>query len=387
MPMASKRDYYEVLGVSKNASADEIKRAYRKLAAANHPDRNPGDEEAVERFKEASEAYDVLSNPEKRQLYDQFGHQAFSRGGGGPTAGFQDLEDIFGAFGGMFGDLFGGQFRTSNARGGSRGAQGASLRVSVQLELKEAALGCSRVVEVSRSELCETCQGSGAKPGSRPVKCDYCGGRGQVLQQQAFFRIQTTCPACRGAGDVVRDRCTDCGGSGRDTKKVRLEVRVPAGVDDGMRLCLRGEGEPGDRGGPRGDLYCELRVKEHPLFERQGADLHCKVPVSFTQAALGTSFEIPLLEGNYVLEIPAGTQPGEVLRIRGQGVHDLETKRKGDLQVEVQVEIPRKLTARQEELIREMAELERKNVSPHQKSFFEKIKDLFVATDETKSET
>lgn len=387
MPMASKRDYYEVLGVSKSATPDEIKRAYRKAAAAHHPDRNPGNHEAVEKFKEASEAYDILSDEGKRQLYDRHGHAAFGPGSGG-GGGFRDMEEILNsAFGGMFGDLFGNTGGGGGGRQSRRAAQGASLRCEVRLELKEAALGTTKLVEISRAELCATCDGSGAKPGTSPVKCDYCGGRGQVLQQQAFFRIQTTCPACRGAGDIVRDKCGSCSGSGRESRKVRLEVRVPAGVDDGMRLCLRGEGEPGDRGGPRGDLYCEIKVKAHSLFERDGSDLHCKVPVSFTQAALGTSFEIPLLEGKLMLEIPAGTQPGDVLKIRGQGVQDVETKRRGDLLVEVQVEVPRKLSHRQEELIRELAELERKNVSPHQKSFFEKLKDLFVAADEPEGDS
>ncbi|MCY2967318.1 MAG: molecular chaperone DnaJ, partial [Planctomycetota bacterium] len=361
--MPAKRDYYEVLGVAKSASADEIKRAYRKAAAAHHPDRNPGDAEAVDRFKEAAEAYDVLSNDDKRQLYDRLGHEAFSRGGGGrgPTAGFQDLEEIFGAFGGVFEGLFGGAQRGGGGRGGPRASKGDSLRCRIQLELKEAAFGCSKTVEVDRDELCEDCKGSGAKAGSSPVKCDYCGGRGQVIQQQAFFRIQTTCPACKGAGEVVREKCGSCSGSGRKSKRARLDVRVPAGVEDGMQLCLRGEGDPGDRGGPRGDLYCELHIKPHPLFERDGSNLHCTVPISFTQAALGTSFEIPLLDGKHLLEIPPGTQPGDVLKIARQGMPHYQTQRKGDVLVEVQVEIPRKLGPRQEELIRELAELEHKN--------------------------
>ena len=386
--MPGKRDYYEVLGVAKSASADEIKRAYRKSAAANHPDRNRGDTAAEERFKEAAEAYDVLSNPEKRQAYDRFGHDAFTRGrgGAGGGAGFQDLNDIFGQFGDIFGDLFGGQMGGGGGRrggGGPRPTQGDSLKTRLQLDLREAAFGCSKTVEMTRDELCDTCDGSGAKPGTTPARCDFCGGSGQVVQQQGFFRLQRPCHVCKGQGTIIRDRCADCTGTGRQPKRFSLDIKIPAGVDEGMQIVARGQGEPGEHGGPRGDLYCEVQIKKHPLFERDGSDLHCTVPISFSQAALGTEFEIPLLDGKHLLEIPAGTQPGEVLRLRGKGMPHYQTQRKGDLLVEVQVEVPRKLSGRQEELIRGLAEIEHKHVSPHRKSFLEKLKDLFVAGEES----
>ena len=388
--MSGKRDYYEVLGVAKSAAADEIKRAYRKSAAANHPDRNPGDSAAEERFKEASEAYDVLSNPDKRAAYDRFGHDAFTRGGrgGGGGAGFQDLNDIFGQFGDIFGDLFGGQGGGGRRGGGGpRPTQGDSLKTRLQLELREAAFGCSKTVEMTRDELCDTCDGSGAKAGTSPVRCDLCGGSGQIVQQQGFFRLQRPCHACKGLGKIIRERCPSCTGSGRQPKNFSVEIKIPAGVDEGMQVVARGEGEPGDHGGPRGDLYCEIQIKKHPLFERDGSDLHCAVPISFSQAALGTEFEIPLLDGKHTLEIPAGIQPGEVIKLRGKGMPHYQTQRKGDLLVEVQVEVPRKLSARQRELIRELAEIEHKNVSPHQKSFFEKLKELFVADEKPEEKT
>lgn len=373
--MASQRDYYEVLGVERNAAPEQIKRAYRKLAAASHPDRNPGDESAVERFKEAAEAFDVLGDAEKRSLYDRYGHEAFSRNG---RAGFQDVNDIFSAFGDLFEGFFGGAAGSGSRQGARRTARGDSLRCAIALELREAAAGCTKAVEIERAELCATCDGSGARPGSKPERCAYCGGRGQIVQAQGFFRIQTVCPACRGVGELIREKCPGCTGSGREHRVVRLDVKIPPGVDNGMQLCLRGEGEPGDHGGPRGDLYCDIRVAEHPFFQRQGHNLTCAVPISFSQAALGTEFEIPLLDGKHVLAIPAGTQPNEVLRLKGKGMPDPHSHRKGDLLVEVQVEVPRKLTPRHHELLRELAEIEDKSVGTHQKSFLEKLKDYFV---------
>lgn len=377
--MSQKRDYYEVLGVTREAGADEIKRAYRKLAAANHPDRNPGDNDAVQRFKDAAEAYEVLSDEQKRAAYDRYGHDAFVAGAGrrgaGGGAGFQDVSDIFNAFGDIFGDIFG---NGGGGRGGRRAQSGASLRCAVSIDLREAATGCTRDLEISRDELCETCNGSGAKAGSHPETCSYCGGRGQIVQAQGFFRMQTTCPACRGEGEVVRDKCNRCQGTGREAKKARLDIKIPPGVDNGMQLCLRGEGEPGIHGGRRGDLFCDIQVTDHPLFRRDGMQLYCPVTITFAQAALGTEFDIPLLEGRHKLEIPAGTQPGASIRIRGQGMPDPRSQqRKGDLHVEVVVEIPKKLSERQETLIRELADLEKKHVRQHQKSMFEKIKDYF----------
>src|SRR5262245_55129597 len=381
-PMATKRDYYEILGVARNAAPEDVKRAYRKAAAANHPDRNPGDQAAVERFKEAAEAFDVLGDADKRALYDRYGHDAFARTGG-RQPGFNDVGDIFSAFGDLFEGFFGPQ---AGRGGGRRPTRGESLRCAIELELREAAFGCTRSVEVQRAELCSTCDGSRAKPGSSPEKCSYCAGRGQVVQAQGFFRIQTTCPACRGAGEIIRDKCPKCAGSGREEKTVKLEVRVPAGVDNGMQLCLRGEGAPGDFGGPRGDLFCEIHVANHPLFIRQGHDLVCTVPISFSQAALGTELAVPLLDGKQQLEIPKGTQPGDIIRLRGKGMPDPHSHRKGDLLVEIHIEVPRKLNERQEELLRELAEVEKKNVSAHQKSFLEKLKDYFASSGEPESE-
>lgn len=378
--MATQKDYYEILGVAKGAAPDDIKRAYRKAAAANHPDRNPGNNEATERFKLAAEAFDVLGDEQKRALYDRYGHEAFARSGG-RQPGFNDVNDVFSAFG----DLFEGFFGNTGSRGGGRRAsRGESLRCGIELDLREAAFGVTRTVEIERDELCSTCDGSGAKPGSSAERCSYCSGHGQVVQAQGFFRVQTTCPACRGAGEVIRDKCPKCAGSGREAKVVRLEVKVPPGVDNGMQLCLRGEGAPGDRGGPRGDLYCDIHVADHPLFKRHGHDLVCAVPLSYPQAALGTELEIPLLDGRHQLAIPAGTQPGEIIRLRGKGMPDPHSRRKGDLLIQIHLEVPKKLNQRQEELLRELSELEQTNVSPHQKSFLQKIKDYF-ASDESES--
>lgn len=382
--MADKRDFYEVLGVSRSAAPDEIKKAYRKQALANHPDRNPGDAEAVERFKEAAEAFEVLGDADKRNLYDRYGHAAVSGRNGSPGgAGFQDVSDIFGAFGDLFEGVFGGG---GGGRGRRRPQRGDNLRCRIDINLREAAEGCTRSIEIDRQELCSTCDGSGARPGSSAERCSYCGGHGQVVQSQGFFRVQTTCPACRGAGEVVRDKCSKCHGSGREARTVSLEVKVPSGVDNGMQLCLRGEGNPGPNGGPRGDLYCDITVAEHPLFRRDGQHLLFKLPIGFAQAALGTEFDVPLLTGQHRLTIPAGTQPGEVFRLRGKGMPDPHTHRKGDLLVEIQIEVPRKVTGRQEELIRELAELEDTNVSPHRKTFLEMIKDFFVSNEEAHSE-
>ena len=378
--MASKRDYYEVLGVPRDAAADQIKKAYKKLALANHPDRNPGDEEAVARFKEASEAFEVLNDSEKRARYDRFGHAGVSGAGAGAGAGFHDLDDFMDVFSEMFGG--GGAFFGGGGRRRSRAQRGNSLRTSITIDLLEAASGCQRDLELRRQETCHTCGGSGAAPGSRPETCDYCGGRGQIVQSQGIFRIQTTCPACAGAGSVVRNKCRDCAGSGRTLETVRLEVKVPAGVDNGMQLCLRGEGEPGANGGPRGDLYVDIHVREHPLFQRDGQNLTCRVPITYTQAALGTELEIPLIKGRRQLTVPPGTQPGEIFQLRGLGMPDPHGGRPGDLYVQVQVEVPKKVGGRQEELLRELAELEHRDVSAHRKSFFEKLKEYFVAEDE-----
>jgi molecular chaperone DnaJ len=376
--MASKRDYYEVLGVAKDASPDQIKKAYKKAAITNHPDRNPGDEAAVVRFKEAAEAFDVLGDANKRGRYDRFGHAGVSGNGGGPQ--FSDISDVFDAFGDLFGDSFGEMFG-GRARGG-RAQRGSHLRSSISIDLLEAARGCTRTLEIRRHVSCETCHGSGAKPGTKPQTCDYCGGRGRVVHSQGFFRVQTTCPGCQGSGRVIRDRCPDCSGSGLQLFPAKLEVKVPSGVDNGMQLCLRGEGEAGPGGGPAGDLYVDIHVKPHPFFERHERNLSCRVPVSFTQATLGTEVEIPLLDGRQKLTIPKGTQPGELLKLSGLGMPDPHGGRRGDLYVEVQVEVPKHLSDHQEKILRELAELEEVEVTPHRKSFFDKLKDYFAPTDE-----
>lgn len=374
--MAQKRDYYDVLSVERTASVEVIKRSYKKMAAKYHPDRNPGDDAAIERFKEAAEAFGVLSDPAKRERYDRFGHAGL----GGGASGFQDVGDIFDAFGDLFGDfgLFGG-----SRRGGRRGRRGASLRTELTIDLIDAAEGCKRTIDVIRQELCHTCDGSGAAPGSTPEACQYCGGAGQVVQSQGFFRMQTTCPACRGAGQVIHEKCPTCRGGGRERKRTSLEVTVPGGVDNGMQLCLRGEGEPGAGGGPRGDLYVDIHVRKHSLFDREGPHLICQIPVSYTQLCLGSELEIPLLRGRDTLTIPAGTQPENAFRIAGKGLPDPHGGPRGDLLIHLHLEVPRKLEARHEELLREVAEQEHAHVSPHRKSFFDKLREYFAADEES----
>jgi molecular chaperone DnaJ len=375
--MASKRDYYEVLGVAKDASPEQIKKAYKKAAIANHPDRNPGDDGAVVRFKEAAEAFDVLNDPNKRGRYDRFGHAGVS-GNGGPQ--FSDISDIFDAFGEMFGDNF-GVFGEGRSRG-ARAHRGGHLRSSITIDLLEAAQGCTRTLEIRRHVSCQTCQGTGARPGTKPQTCDYCGGRGRVTHSQGFFRVQTTCPGCHGSGRVIRDKCVDCSGSGLQLRPAKLEVKVPGGVDNGMQLCLRGEGEAGPGGGPAGDLYVDIQVRPHTFFERHERNLSCRVPISFTQATLGTEIEIPLLDGRQRLTIPQGTQPGELLKLSGMGMPDPHGGRRGDLYVEVQVEVPKHLSETQERILRELAELEKVEVTPHRKTFFDKLKDYFAPAEE-----
>jgi molecular chaperone DnaJ len=379
--MPEKRDYYEVLGVAQDADAVEIKKSYKKIALKNHPDRNPDDESAVERFKEAAEAFEVLSNPDKRARYDRFGHAGL-QGGGGHQPGFSDVGDIFS----MFGDIFdgfglGGGFGGRQA-GRQRSRRGNHLQTGLSIDLPDAASGCSRTIEISRHESCATCSGSGARPGSEAESCDYCGGHGRVVQSQGIFSVQTTCPACRGEGQIIRDKCDDCRGEGQVPRPVTLDVKIPAGIDSGMRLCLRGEGEPGGLGGPRGDLYVDIEVREHSLFRREGPHLVCQVPITFTQAALGAEIDIPVLEGRHSLEIPSGTQPGHVFQIRGGGMPDPRGGRAGNLMVEVQVEVPSKLGDEQEELLRQLAEIEQANVSPHRKSFLDTLMDWFSSEDD-----
>lgn len=379
--MAAKRDFYEVLGVARSASQKEIAAAYRKLAIKYHPDSNP-DEEAAERFKEAAEAYEILNDADKRARYDQFGHAGLEGFGGGPQ--FESVEDIFEAFGdifggGVFGDIFGGGRRR-------RVRRGADIRVDVTLDLEEAARGVTKDVQFSRSQKCEKCGGSGSKPGSQREVCRRCGGHGQVTQSAGILRVQTTCPTCRGAGSIITDPCDACGGAGYVAGRVKRPIAIPPGVDDGTRLRIRGEGEPSPDGGPPGDCYCFIRVREHKLFQRDGRHLILHLPISYTQAALGATIEVPTLEGRNELKIPGGTQSGEVFQLKGLGMPDPHGGRRGDLVVQVLIDVPKKLDNRQEELLRELAELEHANVTPHRKSFLEKIRDYFAPAAEEHEE-
>jgi molecular chaperone DnaJ len=371
--MAGKRDYYEVLGVARNAPDEEIKKAYRKLAFEYHPDRNAGDKEAEDRFKEATEAFEVLSDPPKRQRYDRHGHAGLENLGGG---GFRDARSVFeDLFGGLFGDLFG--------FGGRNGPQaGRDLQVGVEITLSEAARGVKRTITIPREENCPECTGSGARKGTHPTVCRRCRGQGVVVVTQGIFRLQQTCPGCGGRGAVITDPCPRCRGGGRVEVSRTIEVHIPAGVDSGNRVRVPGEGEAGDVGAPRGDLYCLVRVREHPLFQRDGPHLICRVPVTYSQAALGAEIEVPTIEGPVPHTLRAGVQSGEVIRIHGKGLPTLRsdgrpTGRSGDLLVQVHVETPRNLTKRQEELLRELAEIDQKNVSPQRKSFLDKLKEFF----------
>jgi len=376
----AKRDYYEVLGVSKSASADEIKKAYRRLAMKHHPDRNKEDSDGSEkRFKEAKEAYEVLKDEQKRAAYDQFGHDGLRGGPGGHGGGFgaEGFGDIFGD---VFGDIFGGGRRGGGA---PQVFRGADLGYELKLDLETAVAGDSITIDVPTQVGCETCGGSGAKKGSDPVKCTTCGGVGQVRMQQGFFSIQQTCPACKGAGTTISDPCTDCHGRGRVRKTRTLSVKVPAGVDDGDRIRLSGEGEAGRNGGPSGDLYVEIRVQPHKIFDREGANISCEVPVSMATATLGGEVELPTLDGNVSLKIPAGTQSGKVFRLRGKGVTTVRDHRQGDLFAMVAVETPVHLTAKQKEMLEKFDESIRAGGEKHSpraggwvdtvKRFFERI--------------
>jgi molecular chaperone DnaJ len=371
-----KRDYYEVLGVTRTATEVEIKSAYRKLAMTYHPDRNPNNPDAEEKFKELTEAYAILADSEKRSLYDRFGHAGVSSSAGGPAGFdpsiFQDFGDIFGEFFGL-GDLFGGAGRRR-----SRAQRGADLREDLTLEFDEAVFGTEKQVSVRRHETCDTCRGSGVAPGKSAATCQTCQGRGQVRYQQGFFSIARTCPTCQGAGQVITDPCPKCKGQGSVVRDRVVEAKVPAGVEDGTRIRFAGFGEAGAFGGPAGDLYVVLHVKEHSFFEREGNDLHCIVPVSFSQAALGTELMIPTMEGEYKLKVPEGTQSGTSFRIRNKGVPVLNGHGKGDLFVEIRVQTPGKLTKRQRELLAELQQTSQVENKPQQRSVLGRVKDMFV---------
>lgn len=362
--MGQKRDYYEVLGVGRNATDEELKSAYRKLALKYHPDRNPGDKDAEEKFKEAAEAYEVLRDREKRSLYDQYGHAGLEGSG---FSGFGGFEDIFSSFGDIFEEFFGFGGRGASR---SRPQRGADLRVDLSLTFQEAAFGTETEIEVTKRERCSTCRGSGCEPGHGPELCRACGGSGQLSRSQGFFTIRSTCHVCRGAGQVITHPCTRCRGSGQETVRKRVAVKIPAGVDNGSRLRLSGEGEAGGPGGPPGDLYVFIHVQPHEFFERRDNDLLCRVPISFVQAALGDTITVPTLNGTKTLEIPKGTQPGDVFTLPGEGIPSLRTRRRGDLVVQVDIRTPTQLSKRQEELLREFARLDKGKLSARIKSMF-----------------
>ncbi len=367
----SKRDYYEVLGVQKNASDDDIKKAYRKLAMKFHPDRNPDDKDAEEKFKEAKEAYEILTDADKRAAYDQFGHAGVNpQAGMGGGAGFGGFAD---AFSDIFGDIFGG-----GAQRRDRVYRGADLRYNLEIALEEAARGSETKIRIPTLEECETCRGSGAKPGTQPQTCPTCGGHGQVRMQQGFFSVQQTCPHCGGSGKIVQEPCPTCHGQGRVKKHKTLSVKIPAGVDEGDRIRLAGEGEAGVNGGPPGDLYVQIHLKAHAIFQREGDDLHCEMPVSFATAALGGEIEIPTLDGQARIRIPHETQSGKVFRLRGKGIKGVRSREPGDMLCHVVVETPVNLSDRQKELLREFDSLNQGRNNPKSKSFMDKVKEFFA---------
>ena len=377
----AKRDYYEVLGVSKTASDDEIKKAYRKLAMKYHPDRNQGEKakEAEEQFKEVKEAYEMLSDSQKRAAYDQYGHAGVDpsmRGGPGGAEGFGGFAE---AFGDIFGDMFGGQ-RGGGARGGRQMYRGNDLSYTMEITLEEASKGKATEIRIPSWDTCDTCHGSGAKPGTQPKTCTTCGGQGSVQMRQGFFSVQQTCPHCRGTGKIIPEPCTSCHGQGKVKRHKTLEVKIPAGIDSGMRIRSTGNGEPGVNGGPPGDLYIEIRIKPHDIFERDGDDLHCQVPVSFITAALGGEIEVPTLAGKAAIDIPEGTQAGKQFRLRGKGIKGVRASYPGDLYCHIVVETPVKLTEYQRKLLRELEESLKKGGSKHSPSgegWTDKLKRFF----------
>jgi molecular chaperone DnaJ len=379
MPRAQQRDFYEVLGVSRTATVEEIKSAYRQAALKWHPDRNPEQKEESEvRFRECTEAYSVLSDVQKRQIYDTYGHAGLAGAGAGATdfnaSIFQDFHDILGDFFG-FDDLFGGGGRTR----GRRVRRGADLRYDMSLTFEEAAAGVNTKIRVPRQEFCESCNGTGAKKGTGIVTCQTCGGRGQLVYQQGFFTINRTCPNCQGAGQIVKERCPDCRGQGRVERERTIELRIPPGVDTGTRLRVQGEGEPGPNGGPAGDLYVVLDVKEHTFFERRGADLYCTIPLSVAQASLGTELQVPGLSGEERLKIPEGTQSGAVFRVKAKGLPDPHGGGRGDLYYHVRVVTPSKLTKEQRKLFEQLDATLKVDNKPAERgsSLFDKVKDIF----------
>jgi molecular chaperone DnaJ len=374
--MAKKRDYYEVLGLNRDASEEEIKKAYRKLAMKHHPDRNPDSKDGEEKFKEAKEAYEILTEPEKRRAYDAYGHAGVN-----PQMGPGPGQEGFGGFAEAFGDIFSDIFGAGQGRGRASVFRGADLRFNLEISLEQAARGTETKIRIPTMETCETCKGSGAKPGTHPKTCDTCHGAGTVRLSQGFFSIQQTCPTCHGTGKMVTDPCATCRGAGRLKKHKTLAVKIPAGVDEGDRIRLSGEGEAGVNGGPPGDLYVVMHLKAHGVFQRDGDDLHCEMPISFTHAALGGEIEIPTLEGSAKIKVPAETQTGQVFRLRGKGIKGVRSAYPGDLLCEVAVETPVRLTDRQKELLRELEDINSKDANRHNpraKSFMEKVREFFA---------
>ena len=373
--MTVKRDYYEILTVERTASSEEIKRAYRKLAVKYHPDKNPDDPHAEEKFKELGEAYDVLADEDKRAAYDRYGHAAFAQGGG--RGGFHDPFDIFrevfgsGGGGGIFETFFGGGAQADGSQ------RGSDLRYDMQITLEEAAFGVEKEIEVRKLDTCAKCQGSGASPGSRAVTCPTCRGRGQVVSSRGFFQVSQTCPQCRGLGEVIDRPCEVCGGEGREEKTSRIKIKVPAGIAHGSRLRSSRNGEAGIRGGTQGDLYIVVHVKEHPIFQREDDNLFCEVPISFATAALGGEVDVPTLEGKASLRVPAGTQGGQSFRLRSKGIAHVNSHERGDLFARLLVEVPTHLNSEQRQKLEEFAALCGEDNAPLHRSFFERAKEFF----------
>jgi molecular chaperone DnaJ len=384
----TKRDYYQVLGVERNASPDEIKKAYRKLAVKFHPDKNPGDKSAEDKFKELGEAYEIISNADKRAAYDRYGHQAFSQGGGmgGAGGGVHDPFDIFrevfgggrgnGAGGGIFESIF-GEVGGQDGGAGGRNGRGSDLRYDMRITFLEAARGVEKEIEISKLQTCDVCHGTGAEPGSKVTTCPTCGGHGQVAVSRGFFNIAQTCPRCRGAGQTIEKPCHTCHGDGRTERSAKIKIKIPAGVEDGTRLRSTGQGEGGARGAAPGDLYVVLHVEAHEFFQREGTDLYCSVPISFAKAALGGEVKVPTLEGSAVLKVPAGTPSGKTFRLRGKGLPEVHGRSVGDLHAKLYVEVPTKLNTVQRAHLQSFADSCDEHTHPEETSFFKKAKDHF----------
>lgn len=384
--MSKKRDYYEILGVAKNVSGEELKKAYRKLAVKLHPDKNPGDKHAEDNFKELGEAYEALSDPDKRAAYDRYGHAAFAQGGGarGGGGGFHDpmdiFRDVFGGGGGGVGNIF-EQFFGGGGGGGRDDREsrqrGSDLRYDMQITLEEAAFGAEKEIEVSKPSACGSCSGTGAEKGSRVVTCSTCGGRGQVVTSRGFFQVAQTCPRCRGTGQTVEKPCVECRGEGRMEQSTRIKLKIPPGIEDGSRLRSTGNGEAGIRGGQGGDLYVVIHIKEHEVFEREESNLFCDLPISFAMATLGGEISVRTLHGEATLKIPAGTQSGTTFKLRGKGMPELQGGDTGDLNVRTVIAVPKKLTSEQRHKLQEFADLLGHEVPPPHKSFFERAREFF----------